>query len=259
MRTLLFPIFFLTGIFPAQSQFVCFSDSLAIYEFPGSDLPAMDGAAIFELEGYKVVVGGKFSDPAMPDAEGIYNCDLLIADRGAQKTYVLPLSFFPPGVADQFSAAHFSYTTDKDTAYIMGGYGYDWAAGYETTLPLMTVFPLKTLIDSVVQKKDYFDLFEVVYDKRLAITEGNMVRIGAYFLVYNGKEITPITDEYTDDRTMNEWNFQGQLRKFTLKNTEGYREVDEFQVCYNSKVFYQCMPDKWRPATPESSPLNKQE
>lgn len=247
MRTFLILTFFLTGVTMVQSQFVCFSDSLAIYEFPGTDLPAMEGAAIFELEGFKVVVGGKFSDPEFPEEEGIYNCDMIVVDFNAKKTCVLPLSFFPPGVADQFSGAHFCYTMDKDTAYIVGGYGYDWAVGYETTFPLMSIFPLKTLIDSVVQKKDYFDLFEVVYDNRLAITDGNLVRIGAYFLVYNGREITPIEDEYSDNRTMNEWNFEGQLRKFTLKNTEGYREVDEFQVCYNSKVFYQCMPDKWRP------------
>ncbi|MBV6441130.1 MAG: hypothetical protein DYG98_26075 [Haliscomenobacteraceae bacterium CHB4] len=248
MRIIFVITLFLAGIQTAHSQFVCFSDSIAIYEFPGADLPAMEGAAVFESEGYKVVVGGKFSDPESPDEEGVYNCDMIVVDEKAKKTYVLPLSFFPPGVADQFSAAHFCYTMDKDTAYIMGGYGFDWAAGYETTLPLMTIFPLKTLIDSVVQKKDYFDLFEVVYDDRLAITEGNLVRIGAYFLVYNGREIKPIIDEYTDQRTVNEWDFQGQLRKFTLKNTEGYREVDEFQICYNSKVFYQCMPDKWRPA-----------
>lgn len=248
MRTLFFLMLFLTGMHHARSQFVCFSDSLAIHEFPGTDLPAMDGAAVFEAEGYKIVVGGQFSDPGFPDEEGIYNCDMIVVDYKAKKTCVLPLSFFPPGVADQFSAAHFCYTLDKDTAYIMGGYGYDWAVGYETTFPLMTIFPLKTLIDSVVQKKDYSDLFEVVYDDRLAVTEGNLVRIGAYFLVYNGREITPIVDEYTDSRTVNEWDFQGQLRKFTLKNTGEYREVDEFQICYNSKIFYQCMPDKWRPS-----------
>lgn len=257
MRTLLPLFILLTGAFTAQGQFVCFSDSLAIYESPGTDLPAMDGAATFDVEGYKVIVGGLFVDPDMPEEEGIYNCDMLVVDYKAKKTYILPLSFFPPGVADQFSAAHFCYTSDKDTAYIMGGYGYDWASGYETTLPLMTIFPLKTLIDSVVLHKDYFDLFEVVYDNRLAVTGGNLIRIGAYFLVYNGREITPVVDEYTDRRTVNEWNFQGQLRKFALINTAGFREVDEFQVCYNSRVFYQCMPDKWRPEDPEAPKVIK--
>ena len=241
------------GAFTARSQFVCYSDSLDVYEMPGTLLPPMEGAATFEVEGYKVIVGGMFSDPDVPEEEGIYNCDMLVQDLKAKKTYILPLSFFPPGVSDQFSAAYFCYTADKDTAYIMGGYGYDWASGYETTLPLMTIFPLKTLIDSVVQHKQYSDLFEIVFDNRLAVTEGNMVRIGNYFLVYNGREITPIEEEYTDCRTMNEWNFEGQLRKFTLKKTAGSPEVDEFQVCYNSKVFYQCMPDKWRPTEPKGN------
>lgn len=257
MRILFSCLLIGTGIFSAQAQFVCFSDSLAIYEFPGTKLPPMEGAATFELEGYNVIVGGKFTNAEDADEEGVYNCDVLILDLKADKTFALPLSYFPPGVADQFSAAHYCYTAAKDTAYLLGGYGFDWGASYQTTFPMMTIFPLKTLIDSVIQQKDYFDLFEMVYDSRLAITEGNLVRIGSDFLVYDGREITPIIDENTDGATMNEWNFKGQLRKFTLKNTEGYREVDEFQVCYNSEVFYQCMPDKWRPPTFHTEKRNR--
>lgn len=247
MRILFFFGLFTAAAFSARAQFVCYSDSLTIYEFPGTDLPPMKGEASFELTDFKVVVGGKFFDPNFPEEEGIYNCDMLLVDFKEKKTCVLPLSYFPPGVADQFSAANYCYTMSSDTAYVMGGFGYDWAAGYETTFPMMTIFPLKTLIDSVTQGKDYLDLFEMVYDNRLAVTGGNMVRIGDYFLVYNGREITPIVDEYTDCVTVNEWNFHGQLRKFKLKNVEGFKEVDEFQICNTSKVFYQCMPDAWRP------------
>ena len=98
----------------------------------------------------------------------------------------------------------------------------------------------------MIQHKDYLALFQVVEsDSRLAITEGNLVKIGNYFLVYNGRIITPIEEEFTDRLTVSEWELRGQLRKFTLKKTAGYLEVDEFQVCNTSKVFYQCMPDNW--------------
>ena len=54
--------------------------------------------------------------------------------------------------------------------------------------------------------------------------------------------MTTIKEEHTDGITTSEWNFEGQLRKFTLKKTQGYREIGEFQICNTSKVFYQCMP-----------------
>ena len=111
----------------------------------------------------------------------------------------------------------------------------------------MTVFPLKTLIDRVVQHKEFLDLFEVVHDTRLAVMEGTLLHHGQYFLVTDGKEITPMQEEVTDRLTVNEWDFRGQLRKFRLKSPDGYREVDEFQICTTAKTFYQCMPDKWRP------------
>jgi hypothetical protein len=86
----------------------------------------------------------------------------------------------------------------------------------------------------------------VVDDNRLAITEGHLVRVGQDFLVYNGIEITPVKDEDTDCLTVSVWGFRGQLRRFRLKNTVGMLEIGAFQVCNEAKVFYQCMPEKWK-------------
>ncbi len=246
MRIILSIICSITLLAPAYSQFVCYSDSTTIYEFPGTKLPPMVGEASFNSGHFRVIVGGKFLDAKAPESEGVYNCDMIVLDYQAGKTYVLPLSYFPPFVDDQFAGVNHCYTMDQDTAYIVGGYGYDLAEGFETTFPTMTIFPIKTLIDSVIQHKDYLGLFQVVEsDNRLAITEGNLVRIGAYFLVYNGRKISPIKEEFTDCLTVSEWDLRGQLRKFTLKKTAGYLELDEFQICNTSKVFYQCMPENW--------------
>lgn len=247
MRLFLLVFTFIAAVPNLRAQFVCFSDSAIIYTFEGTRVPPMVGEASFTSGPYKVIVGGKFLDTEHPEEEAIYNCDMLILDFTLEKTYVLPLSYFPPFVDDQFAGMNYAYTMENDTAYILGGFGYDLAKGYQTTFPTLTIFPVKTLIDSVLQYKDYLNLFQVVEnDSRLAITEGTLVKIGAYFLVYNGREITPVEEEFSDCLTVNEWDFRGQLRKFTLKKTEGYLEVDEFQICNTSKVFYQCMPDTWK-------------
>ncbi len=246
MRIILSFLLFIVLIAQARSQFICYSDSTTIYELPGTAIPPMVGESSFNSGHYRVIVGGKFLDSKAPESEGVYNCDMVILDYQGQKTYVLPLSYFPPFVDDQFAGLNHCYTMDNDTAYIMGGYGYDLAEGFETTFPTMTIFPVKTLIDSVVQHKDYLGLFQVVEsDNRLAIMEGNLVHIGQYFLVYNGRKIIPIKDEFTDCISVSEWDLRGQLRKFSLKKTAGYLEVNEFQICNTSKVFYQCMPENW--------------
>lgn len=231
----------------AQAQFICYSDTSAIYTVAGTKIPPMVGEASFYTGQYRVIVGGKFLDENNPEAEAVYNCDMLLLDLQAQKTYILPLSYFPPFVDDQFAGVHHCYTLHQDTAYIMGGFGYDLAQGFETTFPTLTIFPLKTLIDSVIQQKDYLGLFQVVEsDSRLAVTEGNLVRIGEDFLVYNGRKVTPMVEEFTDCLTVSEWDYRGQLRKFTLKRSAGFLEVDVFQICPTAKVFHQCMSDEWK-------------
>lgn len=246
MRFILGLLFFVIRLIPANSQWVCFSDSTSIYEFRGTKIPPIAGETSFNSGHFRIIIGGKFLDPKAPESEGVYNCDMVVVDYAANKTYVLPLSYFPPFVDDQFAGVNHCSTMDNDTAYIMGGYGYDLAEGFETTFPTLTIFPVKSLIDSVVQHKNYLGLFQVVEsDNRLAITEGNLVRIGQYFLVYNGRKISPMKEEFTDCLTVSEWDLRGQLRKFTLKKTAGFLEVDEFQVCNTAKVFYQCMPENW--------------
>lgn len=257
MRFTVLLVMFLTHLALAHSQFVCFSDSATIYVFPGTKLPPMTGGATFSSRQFEVKIGGKFLDARTPESETIYNCDMLVLDYDANRTYVLPLSYFPPFVADQFSGVDYCYTMDNDTAYLLGGYGYDLAKGYETTFPYMTIFPVKSLIASVVQHKEFLQLFEVVSDNRLAVMEGTLVHHGDYFLVTDGKEITPLQDEFSEQLTINEWDFRGQMRKFRLKNTDGYREVGEFQICTTAKTFYQCMPAKWRSKPTKVTMVNR--
>ena len=244
---IIFLLLLLCAALPVRAQFVCFSDSAAIYERPGTALPAMRGEACFVAGAYEVIIGGQFADAGLPDSAGVYNCDMLVVDYAADKTYVLPLDRFPPFVAEQFSAVRYGFTTDKDTAYLLGGYGFDLAEGYETTFPLLTIFPLKTLIDSVVQHKNFLGLFEPVIDHRLAVIDGGLVRIGADFYVFGGREIETKREEYTDRPVVNEWNYRGQLRRFTLQGPAGRRELNAFQICTVPNAFYQCMPDPRRP------------
>ncbi len=258
-RFLLFLTMLCNRFTPAHSQLVCFSDSATIYQFPAHTLPPLFGQATFRSGQYKVVVGGKFSDPLSPGSEGFYNCDMLVIDERADQMYVLPLSYFPPYVADQFSGVDYGFEMENDTAYLLGGYGYNLSEGYEASFPTLTIFSVKTLIDSVLQHKNYLDLFEAIDDERLAITGGTLVHIGDYFLVYGGKEVTSVPDEYSDRRTISEWDFHGQLRRFRLKSTEGYREVDDYQVCNTSKVFNQCMPAAWKGAANKTYYLDRQD
>lgn len=248
MRIILLLIAFVSFLHVAQSQFVCYSDSTSIYEFSGTAVPPIAGECVFNSGAFKLIVGGKFVDPKAPESEGVYNCDVILLDYQKQMTYVLPLSYFPPFVDDQFAGLNHCITVDQDTAYILGGYGYDLAEGFETTFPRMTIFPIKTLIDSVINHKNYLSLFKVVEsDNRLAITEGTMLKIGNYFLIYGGRKITQSREEFTDCLTVSEWDYNGQLRRFRLKKTSGFLEVDDYQICNTSKVFYQCMPDDWGP------------
>jgi hypothetical protein len=54
MRILLAFILFSTLLSPIHGQLVCISDSIPVYQMPGTDLQPLRGAAVFDLKGFKL-------------------------------------------------------------------------------------------------------------------------------------------------------------------------------------------------------------
>jgi hypothetical protein len=244
MRYLILFFTSIAAITTINGQIICYSDTTSGYANKVINLPILRGEATLEWKDYKIVIGGKYLDTTAPDSMGVYNCDMYMVDYKNKIRYTLPIGDFPPGTIDQFSGTHYCYTIDKDTAYIMGGYGYDLASGLETTFPIMTIFPIRGLIDSIVQRKPFQELFEVLYDPNFAVTKGSMVRIVNYFWIYNGQQIKAWRDEFTDELVHQKSNYQGQLRTFTLMNSPVYRKVNNIRICTTSDIFYHCVPPK---------------
>jgi hypothetical protein len=252
MRNLIILFIIITAIGTTNGQIICYSDTTSGYSNKVIHLPSLRGEATLEWKDYKIVIGGKYLDTSAPDSMGVYNCDMYLVDYKNKTRYTLPIGDFPPGTIDQFSGTHYCYTIDNDTAYIMGGYGYDLASGFETTFPIMTIFPMRALIDSIVLRKPFQDLFEVLYDPNFAVTKGSMVRIVNYFWVYNGQQIKAWRDPFTNETIHQKSDFQGQLRTFTLATSPVYRKVHNIRICTTADIFYHCVPPKMSSAPMKS-------
>ena len=103
---------------------------------------------------------------------------------GPAKVYSLPVADLPASlgpVRDQWMATSLEHYQDKDTLYLLGGYGQN-AAGDLVTFPLISSVSLPALVDGVMHHKDTFS-------KTIAWTESPLVQS-------TGGELVKLDDGY---------------------------------------------------------------
>jgi hypothetical protein len=77
---------------------------------------------------------------------------------GPAKVYSFPVADLPPSlspVKDQWMSTNLLHFQDKDTLYLVGGYGQD-SAGEMVTFPLVSSVSLPALVQGVMHEKDTF-------------------------------------------------------------------------------------------------------
>jgi hypothetical protein len=119
--------------------------------------------------GYHGVGQGDVDFPRAKSNQDIWVIDPPAA--GPAKVYSFPVADLPASlnpIKDQWLATNLEHFQDKDTLYLVGGYGQN-AAGDMVTFPLISSVNLPALVDGVIHHKDTFS-------KTIAWTESPLVQ-----------------------------------------------------------------------------------
>ena len=107
---------------------------------------------------------------------------------GPAKVYSFPVADLPPSlnpVKDQWVATNLLHFQDKDTLYLVGGYGQN-SAGEMVTYPLVSSVSLPALVDGVIHGKDTFSSSIAWAESPLVqSTGGQLVKLddGFFYLI----------------------------------------------------------------------------
>ncbi len=227
----------------------------AVRQLPRFDSLSMEGEAIFFTKKYEVILGGRLCH-ADPEIEAcLFSTDVFVVERASKKTWAIPLENLPENVAEHFSAVGIGAATDSENAFFVGGYGYDHRADAFVTFGQLTFFPLEKTIEKLLTGQRADADFKAIVDDRLALFDGRLLKIGDYFLLYNGQLATPIYQEELDRPFIDIEDFAGELRTWRLVCAPVFGcEIVEFKTCESSAAQISCLPkrfyldEKTRPA-----------
>jgi hypothetical protein len=226
----------------AQTQTVPFTLSWEPVQIPG--MPALQSFVRGTSGGRWLLVSGRraglhgFSAPPVnnfPPTE--MNDSIYVVDPAAARVWSLSVGFLPDSVADLLRVTNAQYAQNGNTLYLVGGYGMNSSTGRMMTFPTLMAIDLPTAV-AAVAAGDTAGLHRAItfsHDWRLAVTGGEMQRLGnTYYLVF-GQQFDGLYDPVDANIGVTfTQRYTEQIARFTLTTSGGAPAIGQYYAPYTT-------------------------
>ena len=185
-------------------------------------LSGLQSYAFAQHQGKWLIIGGRKDGlharqpfnafPASQNNTLIYVIDI------EQKTFkTSSINALQTSLQEHLQATNYNFYQSGDTLYLTGGYAYAASAQDHITFPYLTTIRVSALINAIENNETINNHFKQVRDERLAVTGGELGKIGNIFYLvgghrfdgrYNPMGNPTFTQTYTNE-----------IRKFSVNNT----------------------------------------
>ena len=185
------------------------------------DLPGLHSYAVAQHDGKWLVIGGRkdglharqpFS--SFPSSQN--NTEIYVIDVDSQKFWSASLNTLPPGIYEQLQSTNMNFYQDKDTLYIIGGYGFSASAEDHITYPNLTTVLVSDVIDAVTSETSIVPYFKQISDTVFAVSGGQLGKINDTFYLVGGHRFDGLYNPMNNPTFTQ--SYTNQIRKFTIQN-----------------------------------------
>ncbi|MDO8998641.1 MAG: T9SS type A sorting domain-containing protein [Bacteroidota bacterium] len=187
-------IFFLSIIIATSfgfAQTIPFNYAVKIKPITINNLPGLHSYAVAQYNGKWLVIGGRKDGiharqpfNAFPVASS--NTDIYVIDVNTQQFWTASVNGLPTGLKEQLQSTNMNFYQDKDSLYIIGGYGYSSTAVDHITYPNLTSISVSGLINAIVNANSITPYFKQITDQNFAVNGGYLGKIGSTFYLVGG-------------------------------------------------------------------------
>ncbi len=192
----------------AQSTFIVELEEITFEGLPGVQSYAWGKSS----DGKWLILGGRRDGlhKARPfDAfEPQYNnTTAIVIDVDSQKVWTADLSILPTPIFEQLQSTNPEFVQVDSLLFFFGGYGYSASQGDFITHDGVVIIHVDSVVNAIIQGKDFRPYFTRLQDPRLAVTGGQAGYLNGFFYIMGGQKFTgrynpmggpTFTQEYTN-------------------------------------------------------------
>lgn len=197
------------------------------------NLPALHSYVFAQQENEYLIIGGRKDGihPRQPFAafnEADKNTKAFVINPKTKQVWESNLSGLSTSLIEQLSSTNMNFHQEKDTLYIIGGYGYSPSAADHKTYDYITTLLVSQLITAIKSNASTAPFFKQTQYAKFAVTGGHLAHMdGKFYLVgghrfdgrYNPMGNATYTQEYTNE-----------VRIFKINNSGSAPVVFDYQA-----------------------------
>lgn len=185
------------------------------------NFPGLHSYAYAQHQGKWLIIGGRKDGiharqpfNAFPAAQN--NTDIYVVDVENKQFWSSSVNVLPTNIKEQLQSTNMNYCQEKDSLYIIGGYGFSASANDHITYPYLTAVNVSGLMNAIINNQSIVSFFRQIQDQNFAVTGGHLKQLkDDYYLIgghqFNGRYNPMGNPTYTQTYT-------NQIRKFKIHN-----------------------------------------
>ena len=178
-------------VLSAKSQVIPFGYNVKLSAVSFTNAPGLHSFAFAQFDGKWLIIGGRkdglharqpnFSFPAANN-----NTDIYVIDINTKQVWLSSVNSLSVSLKEQLQATNSNFYQDKDTLYIIGGYGYSSTAVDHITYPYLTSINVSELINAIINNQSISPYFKQIQDQKFAVTGAQLGKIDSTFYLVGG-------------------------------------------------------------------------
>jgi hypothetical protein len=215
------------------SQQIAFNYQVKLKSFQVQNLPGLHSFAFAQSGGKWLIIGGRLDGlharqpfNAFPAASN--NTSVFVVDINTNQFWSSSVNSLPVGLKEQLQSTNMNFYQDKDSLYIIGGYGYSNTALDHITYPNLTSVSVSGLINAIINAQPIQTNFKQITDQNFAVNGGQLGKIGNTFYLVGGHRFdgryNPMGNPtYTQ-------TYVSGIKKFTINNSGSSLSYSNYTV-----------------------------
>lgn len=189
-------------------------------------MPGLQSYAFAQDNGKWLLLGGRIDGlhksmgmgmmgPPFPTSGNNYN--FIVVDPITQQKWTTSISSLPVDIKEQLSSTNTQYYQDGNYLYVIGGYGYQTAAGEHKTFDKITAIDVPAAINAVINGTTVAPYIRQISDPDLKITGGQLEKIYDTYYLAGGQDFDG-TYHMMSGMGMFTQTYTNQIKKFNISD-----------------------------------------
>ncbi|MEM7038759.1 MAG: hypothetical protein AAF570_17360, partial [Bacteroidota bacterium] len=204
--------------------------------------PEIHSFSYAQWDGRWLFIGGRqnglhgFLPPLAFPSSGI-NDAIWVVDPVANQTWSVPVDSLPDSIREPITSSNMQFQQHDSTLYMVGGYGWEQAAGTFMTFHTLTAIDIPGLVNAVMTGNHSIGpFFRQTSDPRLAICGAHLELIGNRFQLVFGHRFDGIYDR-EDHTGFHSQTYSYAVRSFEIDDTGGNLSIVNYSDVVDSVNF----------------------